>query len=143
MSDTSETMIYWPDSDVKIPLSKALELLTDEAIDGGIESTQTVIDLCDALRYLEAIVKRLPVTADGSPVVLGMNLYLPRNVVAMADGIIKCGFISMSYQSDEGFSGVVRDADGEEYEDVKPWQCYSTAAAARAAIAAKEKHNGA
>lgn len=45
-----EPAIYISERNTKVPLSEALEFLTDEALARGEDSTQTVIDLCNALR---------------------------------------------------------------------------------------------
>lgn len=79
---------------------------------------------------LEEIVSRLPKTRDGNPITLGMNLWAKRitNDDPRQYAIVRCGFILMK---EDG--GELRDTDGEEWEADYD-HCYSTEAAARAAM---------
>ncbi len=87
------------------------------------------------LAEAEAILAKLPKTADGVPIAMGMNLFAVVDVHPHTGlpGIVECGFVAMICDGDF-LGGTVREGDGEEY-DVGFDDCYSTNAAA---LAAKE-----
>lgn len=78
----------------------------------------------DIIERLLAVVERLPRTADGVPVVPGMNLYSRR-----VDYDFGCIAIRVEPESDEI---ECRDVRGVEF-DLPARECYSTRAAAEAA----------
>ena len=79
------------------------------------------------IERLRAIVAKLPVTADGVPVVPGMNgVFVPTGQ--------PCGVVSVS-QADgcEGFEALLRDGVGDEWWAILPEEFTSTHEAAAAA----------
>jgi hypothetical protein len=85
------------------------------------------------LAAARGVIERLPKTADGVPVVPGMNLW---TATYRADnGPWACGVLAINHESHNAYELVVRDADGNEDEVEAGW-CYSTREAAEQAAKA-------
>lgn len=86
--------------------------------------------ICDRLEYLEAIVNRLPMTADGVPITFGQKVYPPCGGPAI-DASFRGGKAVYCFHGscrDEGCQG---DSSSGTHHEVE--KCYSTREAAEAA----------
>ncbi len=112
--------------------------------DGDHVGSQSIYAVCDEAERLQAIVDKLPKTADGVPVVLLMNLWC-RKQYAQCIQWVGIGVIGMETNEEDADGGeyceratlAVRDGRGHEWY-VESDVCYSTREAAEAA---KEKPN--
>jgi hypothetical protein len=88
---------------------------------------------CEAeVKRLQAIVDKLPKTADGVPVVPGMNCYFrshPHGTTHKDAGVV-C--VTLSYDGDN-YEAFLRDGNGDEWWAILPEEVYSTREAAQAA----------